>query len=165
MILSILGMGVLAKVVQVMLVSSFKFIFAPFLAAQFGFDFIQSFITVSFGGIFSVIFFYLLSEYVLLFVERNRRFFKKYFKFEIKLSSKKDKKPKTAFNKKNRMIIKILKKYGLLGIVVLTPVFLTIPLGTFLATRYYHDRDHVLLYLSASVIFWAFVISAFALVI
>lgn len=42
-----------------------------------------------------------------------------------------------VFNRRNRLIIKIRNSYGFAGIIILTPVLLSIPIGTFLALKYY----------------------------
>jgi len=65
-------------------------------------------------------------------------------------------KKKLIFTKANRRIIKIKHKFGLLGISILTPVILSIPLGAFLAERFYKNKPKVILYLSVCTIFWSF---------
>lgn len=62
--------------------------------------------------------------------------------------------PKKIFTKGNRRIIRIKQRFGLTGIAILTPIFLSIPIGAFLAERFYKDKKKVILYLSASAIFW-----------
>ena len=68
--------------------------------------------------------------------------------------------PARRFTKRNRMIIKIVNKFGMAGIVILTPVLLSIPVGTFIATRYYSANRFLLVYLSASVLFWSLFMSS-----
>lgn len=68
--------------------------------------------------------------------------------------------PARKFTYRNRITIKIVRKYGLLGIVVLTPIVLSIPIGTFIATRFYASNRYLVLYLSVSVIFWSFLMSS-----
>ena len=65
-------------------------------------------------------------------------------------------KKKIIFTKGNRRIIKIKKRFGLLGISILTPVILSIPLGAFLAERFYKNKPKVILYLSVCTVFWSF---------
>ena len=62
--------------------------------------------------------------------------------------------PKNIFTKSNRRIIRIKHRFGLTGIAILTPIFLSIPIGAFLAERFYKDKKKVILYLSISAIFW-----------
>ena len=42
--------------------------------------------------------------------------------------------PKKIFTKSNRRVIRIKHRFGLTGIAILTPIFLSIPIGSFLAT-------------------------------
>lgn len=64
--------------------------------------------------------------------------------------------PKKIFTKFNRRVIRIKHRFGLTGIALLTPIFLSIPIGAFLAERFYKDKGKVILYLSASAVFWCF---------
>jgi hypothetical protein len=45
------------------------------------------------------------------------------------------------------------------GIVILTPILLSIPFGTFLAITYYSHHRHILAYLAASVVCWTFILT------
>jgi hypothetical protein len=58
------------------------------------------------------------------------------------------------FTKNNRMIIKVKKRFGLWGIAFVTPLGITIPLGAFIAERFYRDKKKVILALSVGVLFW-----------
>jgi len=64
--------------------------------------------------------------------------------------------PKKIFTKSNRRVIRIKHRFGLTGIAILTPIFLSIPIGAFLAERFYKDKKKVIIYLSISAIFWCF---------
>jgi hypothetical protein len=67
--------------------------------------------------------------------------------------------PKKIFTKFNRRVIRIKQhRYGLIGIAVLTPIFLSIPIGAFLAERFYKDKKKVIIYLSVSAIIWCFLL-------
>ncbi|MDB2651817.1 pantoate--beta-alanine ligase [bacterium] len=81
------------------------------------------------GGLVGVVFFVKFSESVL----------KLYFRFfPFKPNTKKKKGFKRAF------AIKVARKYGLFGIALITPIFLSIPLGTFLALHFYFCRISLL---------------------
>ncbi len=62
---------------------------------------------------------------------------------------------KRIFTAFNRRIIRLRQRFGLVGIAFITPMFLSTPLGAFIAERFYRDKQRVILYLSISVIFWA----------
>jgi len=65
--------------------------------------------------------------------------------------------PKRAFTKSNRRILGVKRRFGLIGIAVITPVLLSIPIGAFLAERFFKDKKKVILYLSVSGVIWCFV--------
>lgn len=151
------------KILIVFLVSSIKFLFAPALSFGLGLNFIQTWLSTTAGGIVGVVVFYFLSKWLL-------QLYSKYFFYYIHLVRVKVHHtlnitvpkfiPARRFTKRNRMIIKIVKKFGMAGIVILTPVLLSIPLGTFIATRYYSTNRFLLVYLSVSVLFWSLFMSS-----
>lgn len=61
---------------------------------------------------------------------------------------------KRKFTRKNKIIIKAKKNFGIPGIAIISPILLSIPLGVFLAIRFFGNRNKVILYMSVSVIFW-----------
>lgn len=65
------------------------------------------------------------------------------------------------FSKKNRYIVRLKSTYGFWGIIIATPVILTIPIGAFLANKYYGRRKHIVPYMIISIVGWAVVLSGF----
>ncbi len=63
---------------------------------------------------------------------------------------------KKVFTKFNRRVIRIKQKFGLAGIAFITPIFLSTPVGAFLAERFFKDKKKIILYLSAATVLWAF---------
>lgn len=151
------------KILIVFLVSSIKFLFAPALSFGMGLNFIQTWLSTTAGGIVGVVVFFFLSKWIL---QMYSRYFFYYFHLaRVKIYSSLHFSvpnfiPARRFTKRNRFIIKIVKKFGMFGIVFLTPVFLSIPFGTFIATRYYSSNRFLLLYLSGSVLFWSLFMSS-----
>ena len=152
------------KLVQVVVISGIKFIFAPVISIGYGFSYLQTVMFTTLGGIAGLFFFYYLSRWMI------RLYFKlcpvviSYFGGEEAkkaLQESQCKKPnRKKFTRKNKTIINIRNKYGLFGIVLLTPVLLSIPIGAFLAQKYYSKKSNVLVYLSLSVLMWSFFISS-----
>jgi ABC-type antimicrobial peptide transport system permease subunit len=140
----------LLQVIFILILSATKFLTAPITSLNIGFNYIQTLIITTIGGIFGVLVFYYLSN-GLAFI---------FYKIAAKLNGVKKPKEKKVFTWKNKMIVKTVRQYGLLGVALLTPVILSIPLGTFIAARYFHNQAQVLKYLSASVIFWSVIISS-----
>ncbi len=70
-------------------------------------------------------------------------------------------KKKIIFSPATRRFIKIKNKYGLPGIVILSPLILSIPVGAFLAARYYGLRPKVICSLIAGQFFWSVIFTLF----
>ena len=137
-------MGVFQAIMVVML-SSVKFLAAiPLAIYQYDFSFWETFLYSSLGGVFGVLIFSKLSKWIV----------KLYYYCH---SSKIKQKPKRGVKKV--VAIKIVRKYGLFGIAFLTPVFFSIPIGTFLALRFFPNKKKTLPVLLASIFGWSFVLS------
>lgn len=74
------------------------------------------------------------------------------------------KRKKKIFNPRNRRLVRIWSEWGILGIAFITPVLLSIPLGTIITTRLVHNKKKVFIYMFCSILFWSILItSAFEL--
>jgi len=148
------------KILFVILVSSVKFIFAFPLAIGYSFNCPQTIIFTSIGGVAGVLFFAYISD---LIIHIWKRLYNKYI---VRISAirnhvenrKVKKSERKLFTKRNKRFIRIKQSYGLAGIAVLTPFILSIPIGTFLAIRFYNRSKKTLLFLTVSVVFWAIVL-------
>jgi uncharacterized oligopeptide transporter (OPT) family protein len=152
------------KLFQVLIVSGIKFLFAPFISIGYGFNYIQTALTTALGGILGILFFYFLSKWIIsmyykccptvysyftgIKIDRSRKILSQ----EISIKKK--------FTRKNKFIINARNRYGFLGIIFFTPILLSIPLGAFLARKYYSGRSNMLIYMSISVVLWSFFISS-----
>ncbi|MEO1433952.1 MAG: hypothetical protein AAFV80_00330, partial [Bacteroidota bacterium] len=113
------------------------------LANVYGYNYIQVALLTAAGAVLGVLFYLFLSKYVF-------RIFQ-YIKPE-----KKVKDGKRIFSKKNRMIVKIKRKWGLYGIAFLTPPLLSIPIGTTIAISIYKDKKRVFFFMLFAILFWSF---------
>ncbi|HQQ94524.1 MAG TPA: hypothetical protein PLQ93_08210 [Bacteroidia bacterium] len=111
-------------------------------------SFIPIFIVCSLGGIAGTIVFTNLSAVILKQVHKYRARHHLIHKRKI-------------FTRFNRRIVKIKNRFGLAGLAFISPMFLSIPLGTFLAERFFRKKIKIIFYFSVSVVFW--VISLFLL--
>lgn len=154
------------KLLQVVAVSGIKFLFAPILAIGYGFNYIETVAVTAAGGILGVYFFYYFSKWLISQYFRFCPVLLNYFGGKAAIEKwqnekRCEKKSKKKFTKKNKLIIQIRKNYGLIGIVLLTPVLLSIPIGAFLARKYYAKKTNILLYMSLSVVAWSLFLSGF----
>ncbi|MGQ1945532.1 hypothetical protein ACT3CD_00345 [Geofilum sp. OHC36d9] len=133
----------------VILSSTWKFA-ATFPVAVYGFkmSFTQTILYTNIGGVFGIVASGLLSKGLI----------KLYIAFWPK---KLKRKPRKKFTKSNRRLVRLKTKYGLHGIVFLTPVLLSIPVGTFLVTKYYKKTILNYLYLLTAQIIWSVIYTFF----
>jgi len=98
------------------------------------------------GGILGTFIFMYLSEFII-------RMWNKYWP----QSMKRNKKKKKLFTGRNRRIVSIKMRYGIWGIVILNPVLLSIPLGSFLMVKYYGLKLKNMMWLVAGQVAWSLV--------
>lgn len=135
----------LCQVVIIMLISSLKFVLAiPLATYQYNFSFWETFFFSSIGGVLGVVVFANFSRWII-----NQ--------YNTWISS--NKKSNSKVGLKKFVAIKTVRKYGLFGIAFLTPIFFSIPIGTFIALRFFPNKKKTLPVLAASVFGWSFVLS------
>ncbi|RMG80601.1 MAG: hypothetical protein D6707_06140 [Bacteroidetes bacterium] len=55
--------------------------------------------------------------------------------------------------------MKVKSRFGILGVALITPVILSIPLGSMLAARFFSDNKMALPILMIAVLFWSVVLT------
>ncbi len=135
--------------------SSFKFAATfPLVILQFDFSFLESNLWTNAGGIAGIYFFSFLSGKLIAWWNRT-------FRRPHRNSTENEEKTKKIFTKRNRSIVRIKQRYGLIGIAVSTPFLLSIPVGVFLVVRYYRTSKSKFIYLIASNVVWSLIYTAF----
>ena len=135
------------EIISVFLVSTIKFVFGGIpMALGMGFSFFKAVTVTSLGGFTGVPFFVFFSDILLANYKKR---------IALKRLSYPDQKPKNTFSSKKRLIIYVKNKFGLTGIALLTPLLLSIPLGCFLAVRYFKNKHTILVYMFSSVLIWS----------
>lgn len=159
--------AVLLKQLSILLISAVKLLVAAPVSYLFGYSYLHTLLNTAIGGLMGVIFFFFLSRTLF-------RLYRNYAPDIIKkirniaglpenIHPVKSLKhgPGKIFNRRNRVIVKIRMTYGMPGIIILTPIFLSIPFGTFLALKYYSSRRNLLAWLSLSVVLWSVLLTTF----
>jgi uncharacterized membrane protein len=135
------------EVLSVFFLSSVKFFAGPILAKSLGFSYLSTVFVSSLGGVFGVFLFYNLGTRIV-------SFFPNFFK-PIK-------KKKKIFTRKNKFFVNVIRNYGLFGLSIFSPVLISIPVGAFLAARFFDNQKYVALaVMSISVVLWSVSISSF----
>ncbi len=158
---------IILKQLSILFISAIKFLVAAPTSYLFGYSYLHTILNTTVGGLAGVIFFYYMGKYLFahypVWKRKVRRFYHKLLGIPYHLHHAHDltAPPKKIFTHKNRMIVKIRQKFGFTGLIILTPVLLSIPLGTFIAVKYYSRRRDLLGWLSVSVVVWSVLISTF----
>ena len=113
-------------------------------------SFTETIIYTNIGGILGDVLFLNFSAFLI-------RMWNKYWSESPAFHRKK----RRIFTRSNRRLVKIKIKYGLLGIVILSPAVLSIPVGSFLAAKYYGTKPKVYAWLITGQIFWSVVYTFF----
>ncbi|GAB1405464.1 hypothetical protein MASR1M74_26450 [Lentimicrobium sp.] len=153
--------GFLIKQLSIILISAVKFLFAAPLSYIYGFSYLHTLINTSVGGILGVLFFYFFSRLL------NRIYLNHFpliFRALEQITGLHYERRNTRGKKigTKRKMIGLRNRFGYPGIIILTPVLLSIPLGTFLAVKYYPSKAGLLSLLSLSVVFWSVILTSIA---
>ncbi len=148
------------KVLTVILLSTFKFgMTFPLAIMVFHFGFVETVIWTNIGGILGVFFFGFLSRQLINLwssapLDKLRQRLPRWHR-------KTEPQQKRRFTRRNRRIVSIRKNYGLPGIALATPILFSIPLGVFLAVRYFGKRKFVYGHLLLANFLWSLAYAAF----
>jgi hypothetical protein len=135
-------MEVLLKMLTVILWSAVKYIVGIGFAIGFGYNLIETLLLTVGGGMLGVVVYLYLWTFILGIYHR-------YFPKKVK---------PIKFSKNKRRLVTIIKKYEVWGIAFLTPMILTPPLGTILASTIEPNKWRIKLIMFISFCFWTLVI-------
>ncbi|OFX57839.1 MAG: hypothetical protein A2046_09125 [Bacteroidetes bacterium GWA2_30_7] len=145
------------KYLIVFLLSSVKFALSfPLAIYEYKFSYIETLILTTSGGIFGSFIFAYLTKYIVIIW----RYFLDITKLNnINYFNRNKNIPRKKMTRRNKLIVIVRTKYGLIGLALITPILLSIPIGTFISLRYYPNYKKTLLYLIISIVMWANIIS------
>ncbi len=130
----------LGKLISIFFMAGFKYIVAVMMALGMGLNFFWSVLTCTLGGMLGVAVYTLAEEF---------------FRKRIMAWRKRKGKKMFRVNRTTRLIIKIKHHHGLLGISVLTPVLLTVPVGSLAALALGYHWRQVFIYMFFSFLGWS----------
>ena len=152
------------KMISVILVASIKYFWAtPYSYGLKLYEFETLFFIES-GGIFGFLFFYFFFGF--LFRELKilwpivYRFTPILFKvrFEMWLSHKRASRiGSRKFTIRNKIIVLMRRRYGMWGLIILSPIILSIPVGAFLGNKYFRKNVRFIPYMLFSIAVWGVV--------
>ncbi len=128
----------------VLLLAATKWMLAVFLELSGGNRFWASALTLWSGGMAGVLFYTFLGRWTF-------RLLRSWSRPNTPVP---DRPEKVHFNRVKRLIVRVRQRHGLLGIAVLTPVFLTVPIGTVAANIIEPRKSTVLVYMALAFAVW-----------
>ncbi len=158
------------KIIQVFLLATVKYVITFPFALLIGLNFQQTLIAVTLGGIAGFFFFYHFSGFAIRRFHHVKTFMRKHIPIAIRLKYRqliiwrKNFTGERVFSRRNRLIVSFRAKFGLAGIIILSPVVLSIPIGAFLLNKYYSKHKLARPYMVLSILSWTAVFVVFALI-
>ena len=132
------------EIVTIYLFSVLKFVFTPSYCIIRGYSLYTTVFMTSTGGIIGMFAFYNFGSVIFNWYDR---FFSN------------PNKPKKLFTSSNRNFVRFLRKFGLLGLALISPLFPSIPIGSMLAAKYFHYKPKVYSLFALSIVFWSCVLT------
>lgn len=161
-------MEYILKLLTVFLIASIKYFWATPYSFGMKLNEWETIFFMEAGGILGFLFFYYFFGF--LFKELKimwptvYRFTPVLFKVRFEMWRKRRKIQKLnarKFTKRNKLIIRMRKRYGMWGLVILSPVILSIPVGALLGNKYFRHDHHFIPYMLISIVIWGIVSVAF----
>jgi len=134
---------------SVFILSTFKFMFAPFAGIPFGLSFLETYFCCVIGGTLSSGFFFLFGKYLSLKLNQIKK----------KRSLNKKKLVHTRINK---LIVRTKLNIGIVGICFWAPFFLSVPIGSIVVAKFYSKKRGSFLLVFIGMNFNALVMTTFA---
>jgi hypothetical protein len=169
------------EILKGILLSSVKFVLGPsymYFNNNYEFSFLQANFYSILGGMLGVLVFMFFSSWIIELYRKARTLRSKIFRrrkeelFSDPVADVEEKilihydyldptvPKKKIFSKRNRRIVKIWQRYGLIGLAALTPILFSIPIGTFIIMRLEPNRKKIFFYLLVSVTCWSLLLTS-----
>ena len=146
----------IAELSSFFLLSGVKFLPCPFAIIGLGFSYWVSVFVCMGGGMLGMLIFYYASEVMM---KRSRA---KKLAGTNKLKAQGKYVPRPVFTRTNKTIVKVKKRFGIIGIAILTPPILSIPIGAVISAKFFKHNPYTIFVLLAAVAFWALTLSYIA---
>lgn len=130
------------KYLMVYLVSMVKFFGGPVTGVSLGLTYIETCLLTVAGMMTSVVIFSIIGRAVSKWMSARRRA-----------------KQKPVFSKKNRRIVQVWTRFGVIGVAFLTPILFTPIFGTIVAALFGAPRKRIFVHMLWSAVFWSAILN------
>ena len=161
-------MEYILKLLSVFLVASIKYFWATPYSFGLKLNELETIFFMEAGGILGFLFFYyffgfLFKELKLLWPVVYH-FTPVLFKVRFEMWLKRHRTNRIyarKFTKRNKIIVQMRRRYGMWGLVILSPIILSIPVGALLGNKYFNRNHHFIPYMILSIVVWGIVSVSF----
>jgi len=152
------------KLLSVFLIASIKYFWATPYSFGLKLNAWETIVVMETGGILGFLFFYFFFGF--LFKELKilwpvvYRFTPVLFKVRFEMWLKRHRVRRIyakKFTSMNKIIVRMRKRYGMWGLVILSPIILSIPVGALLGNKYFRHNHHFIPYMILSILIWGVV--------
>lgn len=161
-------MEYILKLLNVSFIASIKYFWSTPYAFLLKLNALEALFCIEIGGIVGFLLYYYFFR--VLFAELKLLWPVVYFFtptiFKVRFELWRDRRRKKLltrrkFTNMNKFIVKIRMRYGMWGIIVLSPIILSIPIGALLGTKYFPHRHGFIPYMILSISVWGVISVAF----
>ena len=117
------------EILTLTLTASVKYLYTPPIIFGLGYNFWETFFIMLTGGILGTLAWYFAGGMLM-------RGFAALWRLFVKPKET----PKKVFSRKNKFIVRVKSRWGLIGLAIITPCIISIPVGTLLAVRYFSSN-------------------------
>lgn len=135
-------------------VATIKFMFSAIPGPALGLSYFETVVSISIGATFSAAFFFFSGEFFM-----NRAKSKRLkLRHEAEINGLPFKRKKT-FSRTNKVVVKLKLRLGKVGICFWAPFFLSVPIGSIIAAKFYGKYSFTFLFILAGILLNAFLTS------
>jgi hypothetical protein len=139
--------GEWSKIIPVFIASAIKPGLVGLPASVFAkFTFSETLLVCGTGGICGSVAFSYLSEEIIILYEKY--IYKRLF----------PNKKRKVFSRQTRFLVRVKHYFGITGIAAISPLILSIPLGSFVAVRFFGHPKKTAIYMGASSVIWTVIL-------
>ncbi len=158
-------MSLFLKMIQVFFLAMIKYFYAPIYGLAIELNFWHTYFSLIIGGTFAFLIYYNISTLLLLYSVHLMPVVNNLIHDKILNGFRawgKKRKQKRLYRRKfthwNKSLVKIRRFYGMWGIILLTPVLISLPIGAFLLRKYYSSRKIALPMMIVSIVVEGFIL-------
>ena len=144
-------MEYILKIISVFIVASLKYFWASPYSFGLKLNEWETLFIMEMGGILGFMFYYYSFTPVIFKVRFEMWLIRHRFK---RINARK-------FTKRNKIIVNMRRRFGIWGLVILSPVILSIPVGALLGNKYFRHNHHFIPYMILSIVIWGVISVAF----